>query len=163
MKRAWIISVLVLLTALAALVADRLRERPLPLEQCGAEYAHFSNDPGFRLAHIDDFPINDSLRVPVTILTATDSISWLRLKEFFRIPEPTALGKELMDEGVDDIWQRIHAENPDGSIINLVFSHLNHTVSIFYLRNQDEYMAVFLYSVELGITNSYTNQDEKNN
>lgn len=80
MKRAWIISVLVLLAALAVLVADRLRERPLPLEQCGAEYAHFSNDPGFRLAHIDDFPINDSIQVSVTTITATDSISWLRLK-----------------------------------------------------------------------------------
>ncbi len=165
MKRIWVIAAALLLVAVGIVIGCRQRGQQLPAGLCSEEFQRYAGRPGYRLAYLSDFPVNDSVSLPVTTITATDSAAWVQLKNIFNIPEPTELGKEHLTEGIDNVWFRRYIPQEDEmndayNVIALMFSHKTQTISMFYPKNEEEYMAVFIYTIKKGLSNYHPNKNK---
>lgn len=66
----------VLLLALAAGWVFCCSSRTVPLEECSELYRHYAGSEGLEATFVQGYRINDSVRVDVTLLQATDSAAW---------------------------------------------------------------------------------------
>lgn len=71
----------VLLLALAAGRVFCCSSRTVPLEECCELYQRYADTEGLEATFIQGYRINDSVRVDVTLLQATDSAAWVGLTE----------------------------------------------------------------------------------
>lgn len=76
----------VLLLALAAGWVFCCSSRTVPLEECSELYRHYADTEGIEATFVQGYRLNDSVRVDVTLLQATDSAAWQRLMKDFAIP-----------------------------------------------------------------------------
>lgn len=81
MRRRWIVTVLILLLFTAVGVLVKRCPRTVPFEQCSELYQHYADTEGIEASFIQGYRLNDSLRVDVTLLQATDSAAWVGLTE----------------------------------------------------------------------------------
>ena len=88
----------VLLAALATL-AVVCRTRTLSEEECGPLYRHYAHCEGVRASYLKGKRVNDTMRVDMTLLQATDSAGWARLQEDFQIPPLSEEHMRLMKDG----------------------------------------------------------------
>ena len=73
--------------------------RTVPWEKCSEVYKKYSRVEGVRATYVKDYRVNDTLTVGVTLLEATDSAGWERLKEDFGL---TVIPKELEEKYSSD-------------------------------------------------------------
>lgn len=71
----------VLLLALAAGWVFCCSSRTVPLEECSELYRHYADTEGIEATFVQGYRLNDSLRVDVTLLQATDSAAWQQLMD----------------------------------------------------------------------------------
>ena len=98
---------------------------------------------------IKDYKVNDTVYVDVTLLEATDSVGWVTLKKDFDIPNPSPNFQQRIDSGKNMIGVKIipksiavdttSKEYPNNL---LAISYLNHTLTIFHIKNDVEKHAV---------------------
>ncbi|MBR5093060.1 MAG: hypothetical protein IKX32_06275 [Bacteroidales bacterium] len=81
MRRRWIVTVLILLLFTAGGVLVKRCPRTVPFEQCSELYQHYADTEGIEASFIQGYRLNDSLRVDVTLLQATDSAAWQQLMD----------------------------------------------------------------------------------
>jgi len=129
--------------------------RPLPPDRCSDDYRRYYKEEGIQASFLMHFTLGDSLTVPVTILTATDSASWARLSRDFHIVLPP------------------DCESQPDIMIPLVFAHLspkghydlpmdttaiehnnyilatpqNHTVYVFQIDDGRQIDAIMMYKL----------------
>ena len=149
---------LLLLAALAAGLVLHSCPRQLPAEQCSPVYQLYDGVEGIEASYIRNFPVNDTLSVPVTTLKATTDSAWQLLrKDFHLLPIPEEHRKKL-DAGEDvvsvKLCSKIDPRKPRDSVNItqnhvLAYSHLHHTVSIFYTHNEPEQDAILFYNLKL--------------
>ena len=151
MKRRHCIALAILLAAMAVSAWLFLHPRQLPLAECSELYQRYADSPHVSVAFIRDFPVNDTLSLDVTTLTALDSTGWNDLSQYFRIPQLPDFLREKVERGEDKIFVRLAPKNDmlqyadTANLTNnnvLAFSHLNHTVSVFYIQTILEIDAV---------------------
>ena len=151
MIRRWLITLLLLLLALLATGWGCYRYHTVPDEECSELYRRYADSPHVSVAFIRDFPVNDTLSLDVTTLTALDSTGWDDLSQYFRIPQLPDFLREKVERGEDKIFVRLAPKNDmsqyadTANLTNnnvLAFSHLNHTVSVFYIQTILEIDAV---------------------
>ena len=87
MKKRHYILLAIVAVGLLVCAAVALRPRQLPLEECSQLYRDYAHNPHVTVAFIKDFPVNDTLRVDVTTLQATDSTGWHSLMLYFGYTE----------------------------------------------------------------------------
>ncbi len=108
---------------------------------------------GIDATFIKDYKVNDTVFVDVTLLEATDSVSWTTLKKDFEVPDPSPDFQQFIDSGEDLIYVKlIPKSTASDTILNpypndvLAISPLNRTLTIFHIANAEEKHAVFHYN-----------------
>ena len=83
MRRHFIITVICLLVATGVAVLAGRCVRTLPSGRCSELYQRYADAEGVKASFVKGYRVDDSVRVDVTLLEATDSAAWERLKTDF--------------------------------------------------------------------------------
>lgn len=155
----WTVGAVLAVLMVAGVAAAVLVPRLLPLGDEGSLYRRYRNMPGIEATYLKDFPVDDTLTVDVTTLTATDDEGWDTLCSDFNVPELPDFIQEKINNGNDMVIIRhVTKGNPSlqlkesESVINDVasISILNRTVSIFHTETEAEQLAVNSHQFGLG-------------
>ena len=98
MRRNIIISLIVLLIATVSVVLLKRHVPTVPFEQCSELYQRYADTEGVEASFIQGYRINDSVRVDVTLLQATDSAAWGLLTADFKIKELPPEIQKMVDQ-----------------------------------------------------------------
>ncbi len=148
-KRFWlIIAILALVEALVCYIAIQWKYI-FPSNEVSEIYARYEKVEGIDVSFVKDYKVNDTVFVDVTLLEATDSVGWVTLKKDFDIPNPSPNFQQRIDSGKNMIGVKIipksiaidttSKEYPNNL---LAISYLNHTLTIFHIKNDVEKHAV---------------------
>ena len=159
MKRRWIITLTLIpaIVVVVALVVYGLHT--VPSSQCGDIYRYYENNPHLSVTYIKDFPVDDTLTVAVTTLTATDAAGWDTLTAAFYIPKLPEFMREKIDAGKDIISVRLTPKTAPGQPMDTTdllknnvigISRKNHTISIFNTDTKEQQDAVAHYNYRKG-------------
>ncbi|MBQ6955154.1 MAG: hypothetical protein IJP80_00850 [Bacteroidales bacterium] len=125
MKRTLIFGLLGLLLVAGA-AAWKFMPRVLAYDECSPVYRHFADMQleGVRVTYIKDKQVNDTLRLPVTLLEAESDRGWELLDSLFGYTEnqmkllndpdlPDNVKKTLLDNWPSFECHRAHRETPE--------------------------------------------------
>lgn len=162
MKRTLIFGLLGLLLVAGA-AAWKFMPRVLAYDECSPVYRHFADMQleGVRVTYIKDKQVNDTLRLPVTLLEAESDRGWELLDSLFGYTEnqmkllndpdlPDNVKKTLLDNWPSFECHRAHRETPEqvvephsgrpDDVTVYLFPYLR-SVSIFEVKNGDTFNA----------------------
>lgn len=94
MKRAWLITIIICLVILGGGAVVLLLPQVVPFDQCSDVYKRYAKMNGVDATFIKDYKVNDSIRVNVTLLQATDSVSWNIIAKDLNVPPPPEIPDE---------------------------------------------------------------------
>ena len=158
MKR-HLLPLVIVLVPLAATVLWAWTPRTVPPERVSDLYRRYAGNPHLTVAYIEDFPLNDTIAVDVTVLTATDDEGWDALARDFDIPVLPEMVLSTMGVNEDFILTfKMEEGNMDQYVINGVcrndvisFSYKKHIVSVFKTETEKEQKAVLNYNIKQSI------------
>jgi hypothetical protein len=122
-------------------------------------YRRYEHNPHLTVAYLEDFPINDTLSVDVTTISAIDDEGWDTLCVDFEVPELPELILSVMGENEDfilsykvsddykDVYKEIGICHDDV----IAISYIKHIVSIFNTQDEIEKKAVLKYNIKQSI------------
>lgn len=123
-----IITILALLLVGGA-AAWKFLPHTLSYDECSDVYRHFADMrlPGVRVTYVQDKIINDTLRLPVTLLQAESDEGWAILDSLYGITEnrnkllndpaiPDDVKEKFIKDAPQFTLQRTHRETPDKKI-----------------------------------------------
>ena len=145
----WILAFLLLtLLGVAAVAAGRYL---LPERHVSDIYRRYHNADGIAASYIHNFPVNDTLRLDVTLLEATTDSAWQALCADFAISDIVETIEDIDPHAIfsrqvnrHDYAQIVRGDSPDAEI--LAISYDSKTLSIFHTSNAAEKHAVFHYN-----------------
>ena len=159
-KKEWLLTALLCLLVAGACVAYRVWPRTVPFEQCSEVYQRYSDLPGIQASFIKDKQINDSVRVDVTLLQATDSAGWNQLQDSLGYARLAPEDREYLmkHKGIRiNLIPKGHLDYPmDSVFLNndmVAIDGTNRTIAIFNLTDSIQYRAIIKKSI----------RDNKNN
>ena len=160
-QRYWIILTAIgLAGGLLALAVIRA-PRTVPLAECSEVYRQYRHQPGVRAAFIRQMPINDTLRLDMTLLEAEDSAAFADLlramgksEEYIRDMATLRTMYEKMDNGYNVRHSRRclrghPADPPDSDPKNnevVSFFSVRMCVAVFHTHTQQEIQTVLYKS-----------------
>ena len=147
----WILAFLLLtLLGVAAVAAWRYL---LPERHVSDLYRRYHNADGIAASYIHNYPVNDTLRVDVTLLEATTDSAWQTLCADFAISDIVETIEDIDPHAIfsrqvnrHDYAQVVRGDSPDAEI--LAISCDTKTFAVFHTRNAAEIHAVFCYNYE---------------
>lgn len=80
MKTRWILNLSACLLVTVGTVAVIVWPRPKPDYQRGFLYQHYANRDGFLYQHIDNYALNDTVTVSVSLVEASNDSAWAVMK-----------------------------------------------------------------------------------
>ena len=114
-------------------------------------YRHYEYADGIAASYIHNFPVNDTLRLDVTLLEATTDSAWQALCSDFAITNIVDTIKQIAPDVVfsrqvnrRNYTQVIIGDSPDAEI--LAISCDTKTFSIFHIHDTTEIHAVFWHN-----------------
>ena len=145
----WILAFLLLtFLGVAAVAAGRYL---LPERHVSDIYRRYHNADGIAASYIHNFPVNDTLRLDVTLLEATTDSAWQALCADFAISDIVETIEDIDPHAIfsrqvnrHDYAQIVRGDSPDAEI--LAISYDSKTLSIFHTSNAAEKHAVFHYN-----------------
>lgn len=167
-KRLWLLwAVVVLLLAVGAAL--------LPLwprlfhSEVSDLYRRYEHNPHIRATELHDFPVNDTLALDALLLQATDSLGWETLKTDFNIVTLSPQALQMLKNSKSSVGVRMTPKNDigaPGDTVNLdnnyllAIDNLEHSVGIFYTKNDQEREQTWhyhLYNFKTPKTNEQNN------
>lgn len=155
MKRRWTITLLAIPVAVLVAMLLTYRHHTVPLEQCSELYRRYQTVEGVKASYIKDFPVNDTLRVDVVLLEATTDAGWDTLHAHFSLVEESPEFRQLLEEGRFQTLSRLvlrenpslpmDETNPDNNIVRSI-DYVNHTIALFYTKNNQGNLDVLHYN-----------------
>ena len=127
--------------------------RQLPLSQCSVLLREYRKVEGIQASYLKDFPLDDTLSVSVTILTATDSASWIRLLDDFHSPTDTCNYPSPDMSAVKSFMcpkDRLGLPMATTSVLNndyIIISPHNKTLCIYHIECEEQMEAILLYKI----------------
>ena len=97
----FLLPAIIFLAIVLVALAVRLWPRTIPFDQCSDVYKRYAAVDGVVATFIKDYKVNDTVFVDVTLLEATDSVSWTTLKKDFDVPDPSPDFQQFIDSGED--------------------------------------------------------------
>ena len=97
---------IIFLAIVLVALAVRLWPRTVPFDQCSDVYKRYAAVDGVVATFINDYKVNDTVFVDVTLLEATDSMGWATLKKDFEVPDPSPDFQQRIDRGKDLIYTK---------------------------------------------------------
>ena len=158
MKRI-LLPLLIVVVPVAATVLWAWWPRTTPPERVSDLYRRYEHNSHLTVAYIEDFPVDDTLTVDVTTLTATDAAGWDTLTAAFYIPKLPEFMREKIDAGKDIISVRLTPKTAPGQPMDTTdllknnvigISRKNHTISIFNTDTKEQQDAVAHYNYRKG-------------
>ena len=154
MKRYNLIIVILLLTvpSVGAVATIKYWPRLFPSHETSVLYARYEHTPGIEADFVRRMRFDNGQRIDVTLLHATDSTTWQRLKSDLHIVEqPIEVLRRLGVEPADIHLQYVERERPDWQARVSDFSvhdcvatcYSRQTVCIFHLDTQEQMEAMF--------------------
>ena len=145
----WILAFLLLtFLGVAAVAAGRYL---LPERHVSDIYRRYHNADGIAASYSHTFPVNDTLRLDVTLLEATTDSAWQALCADFAISDIVETIEDIDPHAIfsrqvnrHDYAQIVRGDSPDAEI--LAISYDSKTLSIFHTSNAAEKHAVFHYN-----------------
>ena len=144
-----ILPAIIFLAIVLVALAVRLWPRTVPFDRCSDVYKRYAAVDGVVATFIKDYKVNDTVFVDATLLEAKDSAVWVMLKNDFEVPNPGPIAQQFIDNGEDLIGVKLipksiavdttSKEYPNNL---LAISYLNHTLTIFHIKNDVEKHAV---------------------
>jgi hypothetical protein len=162
MNKRRVISVAVCLVVAALVLLVKYHPRTVPVEECSQIYRDYADNPHIAVAFIKDFPVNDTLRVDVTTLQATDSLGWETLKNEFHIISLSDNIQRKIEQGIDRVSTRIVSKTDPtlpmdtSELLNnnvIAISRLHRTVSVFYIKAEAEIDAILYNQLNIDLPN----------
>jgi hypothetical protein len=162
MNKRRVISVAVCLVVAALVLVVKYHPRTVPVEECSQIYRDYADNPHIAVAFIKDFPVNDTLRVDVTTLQATDSLGWETLKNEFHIISLSDNIQRKIEQGIDRVSTRIVSKTDPtlpmdtSELLNnnvIAISRLHRTVSVFYIKAEAEIDAILYNQLNIDLPN----------
>ncbi|MBP5546723.1 MAG: hypothetical protein J6X59_05535 [Bacteroidales bacterium] len=165
----WGVFLLLCLLAATLPAAIVYRCHTVSLSQCDELYRKYVDNPGIRASFIKDFPVNDTLAVDVLLLEATDSLGWETLKTDFNIVTLSPQALQMLKNSKSSVGVRMTPKNDigaPGDTVNLdnnyllAIDNLEHSVGIFYTKNDQEREQTWhyhLYNFKTPKTNEQNN------
>lgn len=162
MNKRRVISVAVCLVVAALVLLVKYHPRTVPIEECSQIYRDYADNPHIAVAFIKDFPVNDTLRVDVTTLQATDSLGWETLKNEFHIISLSDNIQRKIEQGIDRVSTRIVSKTDPtlpmdtSELLNnnvIAISRLHRTVSVFYIKAEAEIDAILYNQLNIDLPN----------
>ena len=149
MKR-WIITFLLTL-AVATAVGVVVWRHVLPMRSVSDLYRRYEHADGIAASYIHNFPVNDTLRVDVTLLEATTDSAWQALCADFAISrvveEMVQINPDLVfcrQVSRHDYTQVIYGDHPNAELLTI--SCRSKTLAIFHTHTHTEIRAVLYYT-----------------
>ena len=125
--------------------------------QYGSEiYQYYSNIKGIKASYFENYRINDTVFVDITLLEAVDSIGWNILCEDFNIIKLDSVSQKKVDNGKDLVFtkqtsikdlSKSYISASEDTVLRAV-SFLRKEVSVFHTKNKKERHAVFYYNLD---------------
>ena len=125
--------------------------------QYGSEiYQYYSNIKGIKASYFENYRINDTVFVDITLLEAVDSIGWNILCEDFNIIKLDSVSQKKVDNGKDLVFtkqtsikdlSKSYISVSEDTVLRAV-SFLRKEVSVFHTKNKKERHAVFYYNLD---------------
>lgn len=156
-KRFWTVIAIVAVIEVLAIALVQQWRYIFPSHEVSEIYTRYENTDGIDASFIKDFRVNDSVFIDVTLLEAKDSAGWVLLCKDFDVPTPPSLFQQLISEGKDLVFSglinKTNTESiSDGYTYNLLaISYQSHTLSIFHLHNEEDYLSVLNYNLDSSI------------
>lgn len=151
MKR-WITTILLAL-AVATAVGIAVWRYTAPQRHVSDLYRRYEHADGIAASYIHNFPVNDTLRVDVTLLEATTDSAWQTLCADFALSDLVEEMKEIAPSAVFSRWvnrrdyrQVVRGDSHDAEL--LAISCDSRTFAVFHTRNAAEMHAVFCYNMK---------------
>ena len=158
MKRI-LLPLLIVVVPVAATVLWAWWPRTVPTERVSDLYRRYEHNPHLTVAYLEDFPVNDTVAVDVTTISAIDDEGWDTLCVDFEVPELPELILSVMGENEDfilsykvsddykDVYKEIGICHDDV----IAISYIKHIVSIFNTQDEIEKKAVLKYNIKQSI------------
>jgi hypothetical protein len=157
-QRLWLLVSLLCLTIVAG--SGLLWHSAQPSPPVSDTYLRYSHVEGIEASYIRNFPVNDTLSIPVTTFKATTDSAWALLQNDFKIKTPSSLIMDEIKKGNNIISVRLiskkditQMDTADGANDVMAYSFLNHIISIFHTHNQSEINSINNYNWQKSIKN----------
>ena len=159
MNRRRLVWMLVVALCLAAAGLALWLPRYAAAQRVSDLYRRYEHNPHLTVAYLEDFPVNDTLTVDVTTISALDDEGWDTLCVDFEVPELPELILSVMGENEDfilsykvsddykDVYKEIGICHDDV----IAISYIKHIVSIFNTQDEIEKKAVLKYNIKQSI------------
>lgn len=145
MRHRTLIIIILSLLLVGGVAAWKFLPHTLSYDECSDVYRHFADMrlPGVRVTYIQDKIINDTLRLPVTLLQAESDEGWAALDSLFGLTAdrnklindttiPDEVKQLLLNNAPSFTTQRSHRETPEQHITSMDMRPDDVTVYIFH-------------------------------
>ena len=170
MKRELGKSILVIVVVMGVAVAAKYLYGAVSYWRASDVYKQYCDVEGVRATYIQDFRVNDTLTVGVTLLEATDSAGWGYLLEAFN--ETKEVG-EVAEESIEKnkVWARLSPKGHPEEKVDyggqsgnngvkewdydmLLKSYEKRAICVFDVNGMEEYMALIDYGGDIMTENN---------
>ena len=135
--------------------------------EVGDLYRTYADMPGIDATFLHNFPLNDTLTIDVTILQATDSAGWERMKKDFAIADLPPEALPFVDP--DAVMfkyapKRDHSLPMDSVRLNndyVVTSLGKWEISVFDIQKEEQIEAIMYYKLREQKSNKYKTKQIK--
>ncbi len=145
MRHRTLIIIILSLLLVGGAAAWKFLPHTLSYDECSDVYRHFADMrlPGVRVTYIQDKIINDTLRLPVTLLQAETDEGWAAIDSLFGLTAnrnilindttiPDEVKQLLLNNAPSFTTQRSHRETPEQHITSIDMRPDDVTVYIFH-------------------------------
>lgn len=145
MRHRTLIIIILSLLLVGSVAAWKFLPHTLNYDECSDVYRHFADMrlPGVRVTYIQDKIINDTLRLPVTLLQAETDEGWAAIDSLFGLTAdrnklindttiPDEVKQLLLNNAPSFTTQRSHRETPEQHITSMDMRPDDVTVYIFH-------------------------------
>lgn len=149
-----LIPLLIALVPPFVVLAVLLAQRSIPAAEASDLYRRYEHSEHISATFIKDFPIDDTLRLDVTLLQATDSAGWEALqKEFNLVAVPPEIMATFDTNSIFTKYvpQRDHSQPMDSIILNndiLAYSYHRKEMTLFHLTTEQQAVAIMEYNAK---------------
>ena len=149
-KLFWMAVAVVLLTVVTAMVAVAL----WPRTQVSDLYRRYEHSGHVEVTFLRNFPINDTLTIPVTLLQASDSIGWDSLCRTFNLPRYSQKAMAMLDSTTASFKKapkRDYSLPPDSNQLNndvIVCFLFKQEACVFHIESEEQHDAILGYLMD---------------
>lgn len=145
-----LIPLLIALVPPFVVLAVLLAQRSIPAAEASDLYRRYEHSEHISATFIKDFPIDDTLRLDVTLLQATDSAGWEALRRDFNVPTLPEHFLALIEDKDDNVMSyKASSEYRDffedmgiKKEYIIAISFVKHNIGVFHTITESQQKAV---------------------